>query len=828
MRVTRYATSFAVALCVTVLAPLSVSPAGATTPPTWLLASTPDTSATLSNVLYADSCVSGGACMAVGSSTTAAGHAQTLVESWNGTSWAMVPSPNTSPTLDNVLYAVSCTSTSACVAVGTSTSALGQTQTLAELWNGSKWSISTTPNTSNGFDNTLSGVSCTSAATCTAVGYAATATGSVTLVETWNASTWSIATSPNEPGTLYDSLNGISCPSSLSCVAVGNYLTAADSLQTLVESWNGSIWSVVASPDTTTAKSNTLNGVSCATATACTAVGAAYASGGSAYQTLAESWNGASWSIVSTPDVTSSDNVLEAVSCPSASWCAASGYSTTGSDIQQGLIETWNGVTWSAATTPEPGSFGNSVPAVGCPQASACVAVGSEEPSPGVLQTVAESTFVAPTLTAPPTATFNFGALDSFAVTGTGAPAPTYTETGAPVGCDHQPGDRRGVGGHQETRHLPGDHHGFQRRVGACHEGRAADGGGLRHHHHVTPAGHPRGSLFGPVIGHRCRRAVGVEEGRQVPEGPQGGCDRGDRRNGISQDRRRLLHGQGDGYRIHHGRELEGGRHPGAGRSVGERRPGAGDHARGRQSVSRSVYSLPRAAPDGRRAHTMASDTAPDTASDTPRLIDHVRGVRYGEVIAVFHRDGRFEAEVFGTQFLNECPQELWDGLDPTALAEELGAVMVKLNGPRHWVLDGMGTKVNAMEPVLRDFNGLLMRRLAVIDLGDNPGTSPYAEVKVDRGAVFFFDAGKPVYELVDPDGLAYVMQALCIGVDPDTTEASLVTLGERLDMPEGWSYRTRILDRELVVDTTATIATVIQDEFENSYTLPGVTSPPR
>jgi hypothetical protein len=208
-------------------------------------------------------------------------------------------------------------------------------------------------------------------------------------------------------------------------------------------------------------------------------------------------------------------------------------------------------------------------------------------------------------------------------------------------------------------------------------------------------------------------------------------------------------------------------------------------------------------------------------ASDIPRLIDHVRGVRYGEVIAVFDRDGRFEAEVFGTQFLNECPQDLWDGLDATALAEELGAVTVKLNGPRHWVLDGMGAKVNAREPVLREFNGLLMRRLAVIDLGDHPGTAPYTEVKVDRGAVFFFDAGKPVYELVDPDGLVYVMQALCVGVDAGMTEAELARLGNRLAMPDGWTYRTRILDHELIVDTTATIATVLQDEFENSYTLP-------
>ncbi|HEX7443800.1 MAG TPA: hypothetical protein VF320_07935, partial [Acidimicrobiales bacterium] len=196
-------------------------------------------------------------------------------------------------------------------------------------------------------------------------------------------------------------------------------------------------------------------------------------------------------------------------------------------------------------------------------------------------------------------------------------------------------------------------------------------------------------------------------------------------------------------------------------------------------------------------------------------------GVRYGEIIGAFHRDGRFEAEVFGTQFLNDCPQELWDGLDASVLADELGAQVVKLNGPRYWVLDGMGVKVNAREPVLREFNGLLMRRLAVIDLGENPGTSPYTDVKVNRGAVFFFDAGRPVYELVNADRLAYVMQARCVGVDPNMTEASLATLGDRLAMPEGWTYRTRLLDEELVIDTTATVATVLQDEFENSYTLP-------
>lgn len=208
-------------------------------------------------------------------------------------------------------------------------------------------------------------------------------------------------------------------------------------------------------------------------------------------------------------------------------------------------------------------------------------------------------------------------------------------------------------------------------------------------------------------------------------------------------------------------------------------------------------------------------------STDNPRLIDHMRGVRYGEVLPIYLREDGLHAEVYGTQMLNDCPQELWEQLDADAIAKEMGAVFVKLNGPRYWVLDGLGTKVAAVEPVLREFGGIMMRRIATLPIGDKMPAGPYTENKVDRGAVFFFDAGKPVYELVNPEGEAYVMQALCIGVDPNITEASLPSLGERLAMPAGWTYRTRILDEELVIDTTKSLATVLQDEFENSYTMP-------
>ena len=204
------------------------------------------------------------------------------------------------------------------------------------------------------------------------------------------------------------------------------------------------------------------------------------------------------------------------------------------------------------------------------------------------------------------------------------------------------------------------------------------------------------------------------------------------------------------------------------------------------------------------------------------RLIDGMRGVRYGEVLPVFLRDEGLVAEVYGTQMLNDCPQHLWEALDPAAIAAETGAVFVRMNGPREWLLDGLGTKVAPVEPVIREFGGIAFRRIATLALGESAATGPYTPRRVDRGAVFFFDAGKPVHELVDADGNAWVMQALCKAVDPGMDIEQLGSLGARLSLPAGWTYRTRVLDAELVVDTTQSLATVLQDEFENTYTLPG------
>jgi hypothetical protein len=108
-----------------------------------------------------------------------------------------------------------------------------------------------------------------SATDCTAVGES----GVSTLVEHWNGKTWSIIHSPS-PSSVGDGLNGVSCGSATDCTAVGftERETTTNTLYiTLVEHWNGRKWSVI--PSSNPSGGGALSGVSCVSATHCAAVG---------------------------------------------------------------------------------------------------------------------------------------------------------------------------------------------------------------------------------------------------------------------------------------------------------------------------------------------------------------------------------------------------------------------------------------------------------------------------------------------------------------------------------------------------------------------------
>ncbi len=305
--------------------------------------------------------------------------------------WSVTPTPNRGGGTDQ-LYGVSCPGPKFCMAVGTYG---GGIKTLAEAWNGRAWSISPSPSRgASPID--LSGVSCTSSSFCVAVGQY-TPRPSLTgtpLVETWNGKAWSFTPTPRlsrTPG-VESELSGVSCLSATRCVAVGSRGNLKRGSVTLAESWNGKTWSVIRSPSVST--NSMLNGVTCRSAASCVAVGSRDGTFGTL--TLIESWNGSRWSVIPSPNrFRQANNWLTGVSCPSAMNCEAVGGYNVRPVVTRNLAESWNGKRWSIVTIPNRGSQANNLGGLSCTSASNCVAAGfstyGPASGPGYGKTMIES-----------------------------------------------------------------------------------------------------------------------------------------------------------------------------------------------------------------------------------------------------------------------------------------------------------------------------------------------------------------------------------------------------------------------------------------------------
>ena len=288
-------------------------------------------------------------------------------------------------------FGVSCVQPEDCVAVGGNWSLEVHTRvTLAEHWNGSSWSVMETPNPpglDEGWEHNwyavLSGVSCVSANNCLAVGRYRDSAGLKPLAEHWDGSHWSLLSAPVPASATASALEGVSCASATACIAVGYLEEASGTVRPLAESWDGSSWAIGSPPSPSgSPPAAWLEAVSCSSAPACTAVGA-YETSTHVERTLAERWDGSGWSVQTTKNPTGNQagNELGGVSCPSATACTAVGrhIEQVGSEfIPSALVERWDGTEWTVQATPHPPlSEGETLFGVSCASATACTAVGS-------------------------------------------------------------------------------------------------------------------------------------------------------------------------------------------------------------------------------------------------------------------------------------------------------------------------------------------------------------------------------------------------------------------------------------------------------------------
>src|SRR5438876_2128784 len=281
-------------------------------------------------------------CAVVWADDQSLGAYRTVTEHWNGTRWSLVRSPNATNGY-NFLNGVAVVAANDVWTVGQA--ANGNTyNTLVEHWNGTAWSIVPSPNVA-GNSSILEAISVVSANDIWAAGYSSDSSfNNHPLTIHWNGTTWSIVSSPSVND---DILFGVDAVASNDVWAVGRSQSEA---RTLTLHWNGSVWSVVPSPNDST-EDNILFGVAAVTSNDVWAVGNACFS-----QTLAIHWDGIAWSVVPTPifDPNATNPVLVGIVALSSDdiWTAGQYIVPLQGSAQFTLTENWDGAQWNFVPSP--------------------------------------------------------------------------------------------------------------------------------------------------------------------------------------------------------------------------------------------------------------------------------------------------------------------------------------------------------------------------------------------------------------------------------------------------------------------------------------------
>ncbi len=291
---------------------------------------------------------------AVGQQFVAAGQPQApaVAYHWTGAAWSLTPTPNLGEY--GALDAVSASSANDAFAVGFTMIRRHDYGTLIEHWNGSAWSTNSV-DAVTGFAARLTGVVDLSSTNVWAAGEGA----SGGLVEHWNGTAWSAVALP-DPDFTPSSDNAISASSAGDIWLVGSTLdTATDAVVPETLHYNGTTWTVVQvqQPNESSATLGAITAISSTDAWAVGEdIGAGTAIGGS---TLIEHWNGSVWSIVPSP-TPGADPELTGVAGRSAGdvYAVGSSLPSVNGGPDQAIILRWNGSSWS---TDSSGAFGGTL-----------------------------------------------------------------------------------------------------------------------------------------------------------------------------------------------------------------------------------------------------------------------------------------------------------------------------------------------------------------------------------------------------------------------------------------------------------------------------------
>ena len=215
-----------------------------------------------------------------------------------------------------------------------------------------------------------------------------------------------------------------------------------------------------------------------------------------------------------------------------------------------------------------------------------------------------------------------------------------------------------------------------------------------------------------------------------------------------------------------------------------------------------------------------------DDAGAKLMRFEGVSGNRYTEIFLIGGNaiTGNLIGGVYNTTGLNSpdgkgdsTPQAILDKVDINALKKEYDVLKVYKNGPRLWTLDW----VEVMVAKERDFNGLKARWVMWLNVPKEMRTGEsvaYKHIVGKRDTQLGINKSSRVYILDDPEGNAWVMKSASLIKDPNQTYESLKDLGSRLNPAPGWTFRTVILEKDLVLTPDNGNVMITQDELGNTY----------
>jgi hypothetical protein len=244
-----------------------------------------------------------------------------------------------------------------------------------------------------------------------------------------------------------------------------------------------------------------------------------------------------------------------------------------------------------------------------------------------------------------------------------------------------------------------------------------------------------------------------------------------------------------------------------------------------------SGHSAPAFASDATICRYL-SQLPDDCGGAAQRRYDNLRNYRFQE-IDLFARDifkkALYESK-YNTTGLNgaedskdSAPPSLVQTVNAKAIAKQYQALFVLVGAPRHWTIDWLSDRVGGA----RHFGGLEAAWMGNAPApkgvdSKNPPPKAYRYMTVPRTSIEGFKKGATVYLLDDPKDRTWVMRSYTDKNIKDLGIDNLATLGGRIGLPEGWKFRTAVLDKDLILEPKSGSAGVTEDDKENVYDLTG------